>query len=677
MYTVTELVIDDTLNEIHAVLNNDCDNHEKKYKFNIDRTSVDAIADFYPKPKEYPNVCGDLNGITMTLNEIKDSDEYLISAQMVLQPGKQNYILKTVSDNSQYCESNMIYDYDDMYDCSFFNSYILYLFAYTSHLIQKTMIGSKMRICVDVSLVNRNIDYVDTNPDNFVLFEDGIYAPIIPNKIKPLRFFYVDHLGLFNHMRDGDDDDDRLNENIIEFFDNDGTVHNKDLGLPLMTNKFDHNHFHEYFNIFMYLMRHIPYATKANSPLAMILESEKVMDKSSMQALYKKLSHNASMEKYNKSHTIKLSDYDSFFEENLATNSETMSKNSRMEFISSGSHKEKLISMATYVIDPENSYISQSLEHKNYMESMKMYFKFTVEEADNQDNSIITINTYAMENLGLYRGDEVKLVSAKHKYTIAILMNDDDCEEKQIKMNKVVRKNLGVKMGDFVIIERHESKYCKSIHVKPIEDTLKGTTENLMKTCLEPYFSEIDRPVHEGDYFTCRGVKHQIEFKIVKTDPDPFCLVAPGAKIYCKGKITKKEIKSEKEAEKLNEDPFLKKEKLIITPNTEHLLFKAFYHETKVAPLKYIYPDQIINIQHNKFVLVALVAHDGEKFISGNYIIFSLEQLKENQEIYQYVQYDERFPTLYLPKFDDVKKRLDMLMKRKCMTPYLFLYKRI
>jgi hypothetical protein len=71
---------------------------------------------------------------------------------------------------------------------------------------------------VDVSLVNRNIDYVDTNPDNFVLFEDGIYAPIIPNKIKPLRFFYVNHLGLFNHMRDGDDD--RLNENIIEFFDN-------------------------------------------------------------------------------------------------------------------------------------------------------------------------------------------------------------------------------------------------------------------------------------------------------------------------------------------------------------------------------------------------------------------------------------------------------------------------
>ena len=53
-------------------------------------------------------------------------------------------------------------------------------------------------------------------------------------------------------------------------------------------------------------------------------------------------------------------------------------------------------------------------------------------------------------------------------------------------MNKVVRKNLKVRLGDIVVVTPcPDVKYGKRIHVLPIDDTIEGVTGNLFETFLK------------------------------------------------------------------------------------------------------------------------------------------------------------------------------------------------
>jgi transitional endoplasmic reticulum ATPase len=131
--------------------------------------------------------------------------------------------------------------------------------------------------------------------------------------------------------------------------------------------------------------------------------------------------------------------------------------------------------------------------------------------------------------------------------------------------------------------------------VLPIDDTVEGITGNLFDTFLKPYFLEAYRPVrkvwpslcHEaavqvscslpysvrsclfapcilteahsractvphlpavdtcdgvqGDTFLARGGMRSVEFKVVETDPLPYCIVAPDTTIFCEGEPIKRE----------------------------------------------------------------------------------------------------------------------------------------
>lgn len=99
-------------------------------------------------------------------------------------------------------------------------------------------------------------------------------------------------------------------------------------------------------------------------------------------------------------------------------------------------------------------------------------------------------------------------------------------EEARIRINKVVRKNLRVRLGDVVSVhqvkragreaaathpqEDHslpdvsimvaqctDVKYGKRIHVLPIDDTVEGVTGNLFDAFLKPYFQDAYRPVRK------------------------------------------------------------------------------------------------------------------------------------------------------------------------------------
>ena len=59
---------------------------------------------------------------------------------------------------------------------------------------------------------------------------------------------------------------------------------------------------------------------------------------------------------------------------------------------------------------------------------------------------------------------------------------------------------------------------------------------------LKPYFLEAYRPLRKGDLFLVRGAMRSVEFKVVETDPSPYCIVAPDTVIHCEGDPVKREV---------------------------------------------------------------------------------------------------------------------------------------
>lgn len=67
-------------------------------------------------------------------------------------------------------------------------------------------------------------------------------------------------------------------------------------------------------------------------------------------------------------------------------------------------------------------------------------------------------------------------------------------------------------------------------------------SRNLFDVYLKPYFLEAYRPIHKGDLFLVRGGMRAVEFKVVETDPSPYCIVAPDTLIHCEGDPIKREV---------------------------------------------------------------------------------------------------------------------------------------
>merc|ERR1719498_2187744 len=168
--------------------------------------------------------------------------------------------------------------------------------------------------------------------------------------------------------------------------------------------------------------------------------------------------------------------------------------------------------------------------------------RLIVEEALNDDNSVISLSQAKMEELNLFRGDNVLLKGKKRKDTVCIVLADENLEDSKIRLNKVVRKNLRVRLGDIVSVHAcGDVPYGKRIHVLPLDDTIEGITGNLFETYLKPYFLEAYRPCRAGDLFLVRGGFRPVEFKVVGVDPGEFVICAPDTVIHCEGEPVKRE----------------------------------------------------------------------------------------------------------------------------------------
>lgn len=78
----------------------------------------------------------------------------------------------------------------------------------------------------------------------------------------------------------------------------------------------------------------------------------------------------------------------------------------------------------------------------------------------------------------------------KRRDTVCIVLADEQCEEPKIRMNKVVRANLRVRLGDVVTVHPcPDVKYGRRVHILPIDDTIEGVTGNLFDAYLKREFA--------------------------------------------------------------------------------------------------------------------------------------------------------------------------------------------
>ena len=58
---------------------------------------------------------------------------------------------------------------------------------------------------------------------------------------------------------------------------------------------------------------------------------------------------------------------------------------------------------------------------------------------------------------------------------MCIVLSDDTVTDDKIRMNRVVRNNLRVRLGDVVAIQScPDVKYGKRVHILPIDDSVEG-----------------------------------------------------------------------------------------------------------------------------------------------------------------------------------------------------------
>jgi transitional endoplasmic reticulum ATPase len=63
--------------------------------------------------------------------------------------------------------------------------------------------------------------------------------------------------------------------------------------------------------------------------------------------------------------------------------------------------------------------------------------RLVVDEARNDDNSVVCLSPAKMAELELFRGDTILLKGKKGKDTVCIVLSDEDTEDINIRMNKV------------------------------------------------------------------------------------------------------------------------------------------------------------------------------------------------------------------------------------------------
>ena len=129
-----------------------------------------------------------------------------------------------------------------------------------------------------------------------------------------------------------------------------------------------------------------------------------------------------------------------------------------------------------------------------------------------------------------------------------------DAEDKCVYINKVVRRNLRVRMGDIISIHpvTADVPNAAKIHVLPFADTIENITGNITQTYLIPYFKDTFRPIKKNDTFIVRGGFRPVEFKVVDVDPPEYGIVTDQTTLFDEGEPINRD--DENDAEEIGYD---------------------------------------------------------------------------------------------------------------------------
>ena len=140
-----------------------------------------------------------------------------------------------------------------------------------------------------------------------------------------------------------------------------------------------------------------------------------------------------------------------------------------------------------------------------------------------------------MAELTLSAGDHAELTGKRRRATICAVQADDDLQDNMIRMNEDVRKNLLVKAGDVVRVKPQlDIENCESVVVLPIADTVQDLDDDL-ESYLDDYFSNAYRAVHVANTFSLPIGDRTVEFRVMRTEPQRFCIVADRTDINYEG----------------------------------------------------------------------------------------------------------------------------------------------
>eukprot|EP01013_Petalomonas_cantuscygni_P002091 TRINITY_DN12117_c0_g1_i1.p1 TRINITY_DN12117_c0_g1~~TRINITY_DN12117_c0_g1_i1.p1 ORF type:complete len:820 (+),score=284.75 TRINITY_DN12117_c0_g1_i1:205-2664(+) len=172
--------------------------------------------------------------------------------------------------------------------------------------------------------------------------------------------------------------------------------------------------------------------------------------------------------------------------------------------------------------------------------------KLIVEDSTNDDNSVVLLSPSLIQTLGLFIGDTLILRGKRRHQTAVIALEDATCPEGRCRMNKCVRQNLRVKLGDQVYLtvpKEGDVPYGTKVHVLPFDDSIEGLTGDLFELYLKPYFVDAFRPVTQNDTFIVRppGGGRPVEFKVIATEPKPSVIVQAATFIFTEGDPVKRE----------------------------------------------------------------------------------------------------------------------------------------
>jgi len=176
------------------------------------------------------------------------------------------------------------------------------------------------------------------------------------------------------------------------------------------------------------------------------------------------------------------------------------------------------------------------------LERKKAPNRLIADEAINDDNSTVALAPSKLTELKIYKGDPILLKGKKRHETLCIALADPKLEDGKIRLNKVVRKNLRIRLGDVVAVKACPNvPNLAKIHILPIDDSIEGITGDLATTYLVPYFKDAYRPIKKGDTFIVRGGFKAVEFKVVACEPQEYGIVAPTTVLYTEGEPIKRE----------------------------------------------------------------------------------------------------------------------------------------